>query len=202
LIKQLKIKGKKMKKITIVSVVAAAVLFTGCGEKTKESATDSTTKAVESTKEAASHAVDAAKEATDKAVKAVTEAGDSAAKAADQAVEATKEAATEAVDSAKESVATATATAATAVADTATNVAGAAAYAKCAGCHGADGKTKALGKSPEIAGQSKEALIVMMKEYKAGTRNVSGMGNLMKGQVATMDDAAIEAVSAYISTLK
>ena len=187
-----------MKKITIVSVVAAAVLFTGCGEKTKESATDSMTKAVESTKEAASHAVDAAKEATDKAVKAVTEAGDSAAKAADQAVEATKEAAVEAVDSAKESVATA----ATAVADTATNIAGAAAYTKCAGCHGADGKTKALGKSPEIAGQSKEALITMMNEYKAGTRNVSGMGNLMKGQVATMDDAAIEAVSAYISTLK
>ncbi len=176
-----------MKKITILSIVAAAVLFTGCGEKTNESTTDATTKAVESTKEAVSHALDAAKEAAD-----------SAGKVANQAVEATKEAASEAVDSAKEGVAAA----ATAVADTATNVAGAAAYAKCAGCHGADGKTKALGKSPEIAGQSKEVLIAMMNEYKAGTRNVSGMGNLMKGQVATMDDAAIEAVSAYISTLK
>ena len=165
-----------MTKITMLSIVAAAVLFTGCGEKAKESATDAAAKAVESTKEAASHAVDATKEAADKAV------------------EATKEV----VDSAKEGVATA----ATAVADTATNVAGAAAYAKCAGCHGADGKTLALGKSPVIAGQSKEELVTKLNGYKAGTINVSGMGTLMKGQVSTMDDAAIEAVSTYISTLK
>ena len=41
-----------------------------------------------------------------------------------------------------------------------------------------------------------------IKGYKAGTIDVAGMGNLMKGQVATMDDATIEAVSTYISTLK
>ena len=186
----------------MLSVVAAAVLFVGCGEKTKESATDAAAKAVESTKEAAGHAADAAQAATDKAVKAVKEAGNSAGKAADQAVKATKEAATKAVDSAKESVTAAAATAATAVADTAANVAGAAAYAKCAGCHGADGKTLALGKSPVIAGQSKEELVTKLNGYKAGTINVSGMGTLMKGQVATMDDAAIDAVSTYISTLK
>ena len=180
-----------MKKITMLSIVAAAVLFTGCGEKAKESATDAAAKAVESTKEAANHAVDATKEAADKAVEAAKET-------TAKAVEATKEATTKAVEATKDAASTATA----AVANTATNVAGAAAYAKCAGCHGADGKTKALGKSPEIAGQSKEVMIAMLNEYKAGTRNVSGMGNLMKGQVATMDDAAIEAVSAYISTLK
>jgi len=186
-----------MTKITMLSIVAA-VLFTGCGEKAKESATDAAAKAVESTKEAASLAADAAKEAADKAVEAAKEttakAVEATKEAADKAVEATKEAASEAVDSAKEGVA--------AAADTATNVAGAAAYAKCAGCHGADGKTKALGKSPVIAGQSKADLVTKINGYKAGTRNESGMGNLMKGQVATMDDAAIEAVSTYISTMK
>jgi cytochrome c553 len=53
-----------------------------------------------------------------------------------------------------------------------------------------------------IAGQSKEELVTKLNGYKAGTINVSGMGTLMKGQVATMDDAAIDAVSTYISTLK
>ncbi len=191
-----------MTKITMLSIVAAAVLFTGCGEKAKDSATDATAKAVESTKEAANKAVDATKEAADKAVEAAKEttakAVEATKDAADKAVEATKEA----VDSAKEGVAAAAATATEAVADTAKNVAGAAAYAKCAGCHGADGKTKALGKSPEITGQTKEELVTKLNGYKAGTINVAGMGNLMKGQVATMDDATIDAVATYISTLK
>ncbi|MCD6211527.1 MAG: c-type cytochrome [Sulfurovum sp.] len=186
----------------MLSIVAAALLFTGCGEKAKDSATDAAAKAVESTKEAASHAVDATKEAADKAVEAAKEttakAVDATKAAADKAVEATKEAADKAVEATKDAAATAT----EAVADTAKNVAGAAAYAKCAGCHGADGKTKALGKSPVIAGQSKADLVTKINGYKAGTINVAGMGNLMKGQVATMDDASIEAVATYISTLK
>ena len=202
-----------MKKIISLSLVAATLLFTGCGEKAKDSATDAAAKAVESTKEATSSAVDATKEAADKAVEAAKEATAKAVEAtkeaADKAVEATKEAASEAVDSTKEGVAAAAATATAAVADTAENVAGAAenvagaaAYAKCAGCHGADGKTKALGKSPLIAGIAKDELITMINGYKAGTRDVAGMGTLMKGQVATLDDASIEAVATYISTLK
>ena len=187
-----------MTKITMLSIVAAALLFTGCGEKAKDSATDAAAKAVESTKEAASHAVDATKEAADKAVEAAKETTAKAVDAADKAIEATKEAADKAVEATKDAAATAT----EAVADTAKNVAGAAAYAKCAGCHGADGKTKALGKSPVIAGQSKADLVTKINGYKAGTINVAGMGNLMKGQVATMDDASIEAVATYISTLK
>ena len=198
-----------MQKFIMLSVVAAAVLFVGCGEKTKESATDAAAKAVESTKEAASHAVDAAKEAADKAVdtakraeKAVSETADKAVEATKEAVKATKEVASQAGDSAKEGVVEAAATAAASVADTAKNVAGAAVYAKCSGCHGADGQTKALGKSPVISGQSKEDLVNKLNGYKAGTINVSGMGTLMKGQVASMSDADIDAVSTYISTLK
>ncbi|NNJ45638.1 MAG: c-type cytochrome [Sulfurovum sp.] len=76
-----------------------------------------------------------------------------------------------------------------------------AAYAKCKGCHGADGKTKALGKSAVIAGQDKAAIITSMNEYKAGTKNVAGMGMLMKGQAASMSDEEIEAVAEYLSKI-
>ncbi len=79
---------------------------------------------------------------------------------------------------------------------------GMALYTKCAGCHGKDGKTKALGKSAVIAGQSSATLIESIRGYKSGTRNISGMGTLMKGQVSSMSDSDIEAVAAYISTLK
>jgi cytochrome c553 len=81
------------------------------------------------------------------------------------------------------------------------NTAGKEAYAKCAGCHGVDGQTKALGKANAVAGQTAAALAEALQGYKAGTRNVSGMGMLMKGQVASMDDETITAVSEYMSGL-
>ena len=74
-----------------------------------------------------------------------------------------------------------------------------AAYDKCKGCHGDDGKTAALGKSAVIGGQSKEAIIASMNAYKAGTKNEVGMGALMKGQAASMSDEDIEAVAEYLS---
>jgi len=79
---------------------------------------------------------------------------------------------------------------------------GAAAYAKCVGCHGANGEKAALGKSAIITGQDAAKTAEQLKGYKAGTLNVHGMGGLMKGQVASMDDAAIEAVAAYIAAMK
>jgi cytochrome c553 len=78
---------------------------------------------------------------------------------------------------------------------------GAALYAKCAGCHGADGKTKALGKSPEIAGQDAAQLRKAMEEYKAGTRNAYGMGGVMAGQAKGLNDSEIAALADYISKL-
>lgn len=176
-----------MTKITMLSLVAAAVLYTGCGEDIEKDATEATTKAVESTKEAAHTAMDATKDAVNKAVEATKEVA-----------HATKEAAVKAADSAEKTVGTAVAGAVDSIIDSV----GKEAYAKCAGCHGVDGKTKALGKSPVLAGQSKEDLMSQLKEYKAGTRNKYGMGNLMKGQVASMDDTTIEAVAIYISKMK
>lgn len=203
-----------MKKFTLVSIVAAAIVLAGCGDEAKKVATetatkatektqevkkdvvDTATKAVKTTKEIANETVENTKATTDDVVVAVKKAGNSISEATDSAVAATKEAATNAMDKAKESV--------TEVVERVTpnNEAGVAAFAKCAGCHGADGKTKALNKSEIIAGQPKEDIVTKLNAYKAGTRNISGMGTVMKGQVAAMSDADIDAVAQYISTLK
>lgn len=74
-------------------------------------------------------------------------------------------------------------------------------FTKCAGCHGAEGKTKALGKSEVIAGQAVANLVAKLRGYKAGTRNVHGMGMLMKGQAASLSDENLKNVAEYISSL-
>jgi cytochrome c553 len=180
-----------MNKITILSIITASILLVGCGEESKKATTEATTKAVETTKEATDNALKASKEAADKAVEVAKEATQKAVEASKKAAEATKEAAVKAVETVEK-----------AAKETVADAEGAKLYAKCSGCHGADGKTKALGKSPEIAGQSKEELVTKLNAYKAGTRNEAGMGTLMKGQVASMDDKSIAALAAYISTLK
>ncbi|WP_457594253.1 c-type cytochrome [Hydrogenimonas sp.] len=79
---------------------------------------------------------------------------------------------------------------------------GAALYKKCAGCHGAKGEKKALGKSAVIGGMDVATLVNDLKEYKAGKRNVHGMGMMMKSQVQSLSDADIQTVAEYIHGLK
>ena len=79
---------------------------------------------------------------------------------------------------------------------------GAALYAKCVGCHGANGEKAALGKSAVITGQDAAKTVEQLKGYKAGTLNKTGMGGLMKGQVASMSDADIQAVADHIAAMK
>ncbi len=78
---------------------------------------------------------------------------------------------------------------------------GAALYAKCAGCHGQDGKTKALGKSNPIAGVAAEEIVKDLQGYKAGTLNKHGMGGVMKGQAGALSDDDMKALADYISKL-
>ena len=160
----------------------------------KKSATDEAKDAVSN---AAEKVKVAAAEKVEEAKVAVSSAVDSVKTVATEKVEEAKAAASSAVDSAKAVAGSAVAAVASAV-DTG---AGKALYAKCAGCHGADGKTKAMGKSAPVAGQSAADLETKLADYKAGTRNVAGMGMLMKGQVASLSDADIKAVSAYIAGL-
>jgi cytochrome c553 len=79
---------------------------------------------------------------------------------------------------------------------------GATTFAKCAGCHGTNGEKAALGKSAIIKGQDAAKTVEQLSGYKAGTLNQHGMGGLMKGQVAALDDAAIKAVADYIAAMK
>ena len=79
---------------------------------------------------------------------------------------------------------------------------GAASYAKCVSCHGANGEKAALGKSAIITGQDAAKTIEQLNGYKAGTLNLHGMGGLMKGQVAAMDDATIKAIAEHIAAMK
>jgi len=210
-----------MKKIIVLSVATVAILtFSGCNDSKQEETNKATTtvektqSATEGTKEAAAKTVEAAKEtatkaaeatkeaaakATESAKNAVKEVADKAKEAATKTVEAAKETAKEATESAKKAVAEVADKAKAAVA---TNEKGATIFKKCVGCHGADGKTKALGKSEIIAGQNAEDLVKKLTEYKAGTRNVAGMGTLMKGQVGSLSDEEIKAVADYISNLK
>jgi cytochrome c553 len=195
-----------MKKITVLSLVAATVLFTACGEKTKDAANAATDAVSSATTAVVNTAKDVATATSDKAAEvaaaAKVEAEKIAAAAAEKAAEVKAAATAKAADAAaalKERAAATTEAVTAAV--TPENAAGKAAYAKCAGCHGADGKTKALGKSAVVAGQTAAALAEALAGYKAGTRNISGMGMLMKGQVAAMDDATMTAVSEYMSGL-
>jgi len=179
-------------------------------EAAKESAAEATAAAKESVTEAAEAAKEAVSESAEAAKEAASEAVQSATESASEAAEAAKEAVSEATESAKEEAAAAatTATAAAAAATSeaesaAANIDAAKLYAtKCASCHGPKGERKALGKSAPIGGMAKGEVLEKLKGYKAGTLNLYGMGALMKTQVASLSDAELEALAAYISTLK
>lgn len=191
-----------MKNFTLLSLIAASMLFTACGEKTEKAVEETSEVVKEAVKEDTLSALDEAKKALSNAAEATK------AKAAEMAAEAEKKTA-ELKASAEESIAeadkelTQKAETVKAVATEAiASISAPAAYAKCKGCHGVDGKTMALGKSAVIAGQDKAALIASLNEYKAGTKNVAGMGGLMKGQVVSLSDEDFEAIAEYLSAIQ
>ena len=212
-----------MKKFSLITLVVSSMLFVACGDKTKETVKEVQESASQTTSNAVDAAAAAVNEAKAKAAQIAQEAKESAAKATEatkakaaEITKATEEKAAQLAEDAKAKAVSLAEAAKTKAAEatkvvkekiheaTAPSVDMAAAkslYAKCAGCHGKDGKTKALGKSAIIAGQDSATLVESMKAYKAGTRNISGMGTLMKGQVSSMSDSDIEAVAVYISTL-
>jgi len=69
--------------------------------------------------------------------------------------------------------------------------------AACVGCHGQNFEKAAMGKSKIVKDMSKEDIVKALKGYKDGSYG-GAMKGLMKGQVASLDDAAIEALAAEI----
>ncbi len=73
-----------------------------------------------------------------------------------------------------------------------------ASMAGCVGCHGADFEKKAMGKSKVVKDMSKADIIAALKGYKDGSYG-GAMKALMKGQVAALSDADMEAMAAKIT---
>jgi len=73
-------------------------------------------------------------------------------------------------------------------------------YAKCAGCHGLDGKKRVFGKSGRISGQSKSELVRKIKGYQKGSYGGSLKG-LMAKQVASLTPEQVDALAEFISKL-
>lgn len=180
-----------------------------------QSATQESAKVEESKGEAGDQAP--AQSATEEIKESAKEVGEQAKAKVEEAVEGAKQAAAAAVGAVTGSVTTkeennettamtdaAVGAATTKVeqSETATAVDGAKHYAKCASCHGPKGDRKALGKSGIIAGMAKDEVLKKLKGYQAGTLNKYGMGPLMKGQVAGLSEAELEALADYISKLK
>ena len=66
--------------------------------------------------------------------------------------------------------------------------------AACKGCHGASFEKKAMGKSKVVKDMSKADIVTALKGYKDGSYG-SAMKGIMKGQVASLSDADIEAIA-------
>jgi len=84
--------------------------------------------------------------------------------------------------------------------ETVAKVDGAQLFAACAGCHGAHGEKKALGKSQVIGGWEASKVVTALKGYKEGTYG-GAMKAVMKGQASKLSNAEIDALAKHISTL-
>lgn len=79
------------------------------------------------------------------------------------------------------------------------------AYATCGGCHGAQGQGNPALNAPALAGQDAAYTARQLLNYKAGVRGADPedvYGAQMRGLANVLaDEAAVQAVSAYIETL-
>ncbi len=75
-------------------------------------------------------------------------------------------------------------------------------FKQCAGCHGADGKNKAFGKSGVIAGQSVEELMESLTFFKESDFTTHSSTTVMVKQVKNLSNQDLLEVSHFISKLK
>lgn len=65
--------------------------------------------------------------------------------------------------------------------------------ATCTGCHGTGGAS--AGDIPSLAGVSKDELLKMLREFRAGTRN----GTIMQQNAKGYSDAQLEAIAGWFA---
>ncbi|WP_457595941.1 c-type cytochrome [Hydrogenimonas sp.] len=196
----------KQWKVLALSLVAAMVVMSGCGDKKSESvAHEAAPKAeVKPAAEAPKSAPEAAAPAPAKEVKEEAPA-QAAEKEAPAAEAPAKEEVAKKVEQIADKVAQGEAEGAAApvqekVEEAKKSVDAAVLFAKCAGCHGMKGEKHALGQSNVIAGQSKAELIEKIEGYQKGTYG-GAMKSLMQGQVKNLTPEEVDALADYISKL-
>ncbi len=167
-----------MKKEILIATSVAALLFTGCFNSETGASQRAANEASES-HAPAKHEAKVEKAAPAHEAKAEKAAPAHEAKAAEPVAKAEAPA-----PAAKEEKAAPAEKTATAEVNT----------AACAGCHGANFEKKAMGVSKEVNTMSKADIVAALKGYKDGSYGGS-MKALMKGQVAALDDATIEAIA-------
>lgn len=83
---------------------------------------------------------------------------------------------------------------------------GATIFKRCAVCHGQKAEKSYLNKVPILTTVDEAQRVSLMKQYKAGSINGGkgkfGLGAIMRGQMASLSEEDMTAVSKYISTLK
>jgi cytochrome c553 len=89
------------------------------------------------------------------------------------------------------------------VAVTSAGIGGEALYSQkgCITCHGPAGKAPIGPNYPRLASQNKNYLIQQIQDIKSGMRN-NGMSSVMSSIVQSVSDDEIEAIAAYLSTVK
>jgi len=75
-------------------------------------------------------------------------------------------------------------------------------YKNCAGCHGDQGETSALGQSKVITGQESNLTIKELTAYKNGELNQYGLGNIMQLQLKTIDEDDIQKLAEFIEMMQ
>lgn len=73
-------------------------------------------------------------------------------------------------------------------------------FAKCQGCHGANGEKKALGTSAVIKGMPAAEVEKKLNAFKTG-KFTDSKANIMQKQAASLSGPEIKAVADYISKL-
>jgi cytochrome c553 len=195
-----------MKKTLWLSGTLVLIVFAGCSQQSR----DDVKKAGDSVKndmvnvmhKAGAKTGEAMEEARKAAVEAVESIRETARKAGERAKEETAQAVGKLEKKAAELKEEIIKSGKTATETAKSTEKGKSLYAKCAGCHGADGKTKALGKSAIIAGQNSGELQEKLRAYREGKRNANGMGTLMQGQVSSLKEKEIAQLADYIARLK
>lgn len=71
----------------------------------------------------------------------------------------------------------------------------------CWSCHGKDAKTPIMPFYPKLAGQNKDYALNQMKDIKSGKR-ANGQSAAMKGVMGLVNEAEMEQIATWLSSLK